>query len=139
MTKQEIKDLIAAKIAGQGSAVDVGGALPVILNEILDNARGLRIILAKAAIGDGFGGTTTIDELLTYLGIDKTKPELDSMLRDGCMIWFADWKLVVTAFSGNFDDGTIRLRAGDQGGGTGAFFELYDNGDGTITYEGGAL
>lgn len=36
MTKQEIKDLIAAKIAGQGSAVDVGGALPVILNEILD-------------------------------------------------------------------------------------------------------
>lgn len=37
MTKQEIKDLIAAKIAGQGSAVDVGGALPVILNAILDN------------------------------------------------------------------------------------------------------
>lgn len=38
MTKQEIKDLIAAKIAGQGSAVDVGGALPVILNAILENA-----------------------------------------------------------------------------------------------------
>lgn len=36
MTKQEIKDLIAAKIAGQGSAVDVGGALPVILNAMLD-------------------------------------------------------------------------------------------------------
>lgn len=36
MTKQEIKDLIAAKIAGQGTMVDVGGGLPTILNEIID-------------------------------------------------------------------------------------------------------
>lgn len=38
MTKQEIIALIDAKIAGQGSAVDVGGALPQILKEILDKA-----------------------------------------------------------------------------------------------------
>lgn len=36
MTVQEIKDLIASKIAGQGSAVDAGSALPEILNGIVD-------------------------------------------------------------------------------------------------------
>lgn len=36
MSKEEIKALILAKIAGQGSMVDVGGALPTILDAILD-------------------------------------------------------------------------------------------------------
>lgn len=36
MTKEELKALIDAKIAGQGSAVDTGGALPAILSGILD-------------------------------------------------------------------------------------------------------
>lgn len=36
MTTQEIKDLIMSKIAGQGSAVDAGSALPEILNGIVD-------------------------------------------------------------------------------------------------------
>jgi hypothetical protein len=39
MTPQEIQALINAKIAGQGSAVDVGGALPQILSEILTLAQ----------------------------------------------------------------------------------------------------
>ena len=38
MNKQEIQALIDSKIAGQGSAVDVGGALPKILHEILEAA-----------------------------------------------------------------------------------------------------
>lgn len=38
MNKQEIQALIDSKIAGQGSAVDVGGALPKILHEILEVA-----------------------------------------------------------------------------------------------------
>lgn len=38
MTTEEIKDLIASKIAGQGNQVDSGGALPTILNEIVDMA-----------------------------------------------------------------------------------------------------
>ena len=38
MNKQQIQALIDAKIAGQGSAVDVGGALPTILHEILEAA-----------------------------------------------------------------------------------------------------
>lgn len=40
MNKQEIQALIDAKIAGQGSAIDVGGALPTILHEILEMAAG---------------------------------------------------------------------------------------------------
>lgn len=39
MTPQEIQALINAKIAGQGSAVDVGGALPQILSGILELAQ----------------------------------------------------------------------------------------------------
>lgn len=38
MTKEEIKVLIDTKIAGQGSAVDAGSALPAILNGILELA-----------------------------------------------------------------------------------------------------
>lgn len=38
MTPNEIKTLIDQKIAGQGSMVDVGGALPTILKEIVDMA-----------------------------------------------------------------------------------------------------
>lgn len=36
MTKDEIKALISAKVAGQGNQVDAGGALPDLLNGILD-------------------------------------------------------------------------------------------------------
>lgn len=36
MSKEEIKALINEKIAGQGNQVDVGNALPTILNEIVD-------------------------------------------------------------------------------------------------------
>lgn len=36
MTIQEIRDLIAKKIAGQGTMVDVGNGLSAILNGILD-------------------------------------------------------------------------------------------------------
>lgn len=36
MTKEEIKAIISAKIAGQGNQVDAGGALDTILNAIVD-------------------------------------------------------------------------------------------------------
>ena len=38
MTTEEIKTLIDQKIAGQGTMVDVGSALPTILKEIVDMA-----------------------------------------------------------------------------------------------------
>jgi hypothetical protein len=40
MTTQEIRDLIAKKIAGQGTQVDLGNGLPAILNGILDAVEG---------------------------------------------------------------------------------------------------
>lgn len=36
MTPQEIKDLIDETISGQGNQVDLGSALPTILNAIID-------------------------------------------------------------------------------------------------------
>lgn len=36
MTKEELKKLVADKIAGQGTQVDLGNALPIILNELID-------------------------------------------------------------------------------------------------------
>lgn len=36
MTKEQLKDLIAATIAGQGNQIDAGSKLPVILNGIID-------------------------------------------------------------------------------------------------------
>lgn len=39
MTTQEIKDLIASKIAGQGNQIDIAGALPKVLTAIAENAK----------------------------------------------------------------------------------------------------
>ena len=41
MTIQEIRDMVAKKIAGQGTMVDVGGGLPAILNAICDAIEGV--------------------------------------------------------------------------------------------------
>lgn len=49
MSKEEIKALINEKIAGQGNQVDVGNALPTILNEIVD------------AMGTGGSGAVVIE------------------------------------------------------------------------------
>lgn len=37
MTKEEMKALVSAKIAGQGNQVDLGSALPELLNAIVDS------------------------------------------------------------------------------------------------------
>lgn len=48
MTKDEIKALVAAKIAGQGSAIDAASVLPTILDAIVD------------AIPEGGGGNEAL-------------------------------------------------------------------------------
>ena len=52
MTPEQIKTLIDQKIAGQGSMVDVGGALPTILKEIVDMA------------GQGGGGGSDVKPII---------------------------------------------------------------------------
>lgn len=57
MTKQEIKDLIAAKIAGQGNQVDIGNALADVLNALADNVDAAKSpIQLVVAVDRQFGG-----------------------------------------------------------------------------------
>lgn len=55
MTKEEIKALIAERIAGQGDQVDIGGALAEVLDEIVDLA------------GEGGGGSGSVLKMETDL------------------------------------------------------------------------
>ena len=43
MSKEQLKELIATKIAGQGNAVDAGSALPEILSALLDSSVGIEV------------------------------------------------------------------------------------------------
>lgn len=52
MTQNEILAQIAAKIAGQGSAVDAGGALPVILSELAKAAAPIEVTDITALTGE---------------------------------------------------------------------------------------
>lgn len=73
MTKEEIKQLIADKIAGKGSAIDAASVLPDILNGILDSIQteeelldSLTLKSSKASVG--FGGKTA-SEAAEIMGI----------------------------------------------------------------------
>ena len=74
MTTEEIKNLIDQKIAGQGTMVDVGGALPTILKEIVDMASqgggsDIKPIMLTALPEEGM----SLDDLAT---IGLTKDEI---------------------------------------------------------------
>lgn len=74
MTKDEIKALISAKVAGQGDQVDAGGALAEILNGIID------------AIPSGDADAAIVD-LSGYkqIGIYDITPEFQSKLVNDCI------------------------------------------------------
>ena len=77
MTKEEIQALINAKIAGQGSAVDVGGALPAILSEILNLATAPKkpvILTVVSFVEDG-----TAQDALNALQINGQNPTFDEL------------------------------------------------------------
>lgn len=79
MTPEEIKTLIDQKIAGQGTMVDVGGALPTILKEIVDMAGqgggGAFVPLAITTPEEATTGTK--EEVATALGI--TQQDIDDI------------------------------------------------------------
>ena len=52
MTQNEIVALINAKIAGQGSAVDIGGALPAILSALASAAAPIEVDDITALTGE---------------------------------------------------------------------------------------
>lgn len=67
MTKQEIQALIDAKIAGQGSAVDTGGALPAILSAIIGLIPDSPAVPAHIIQGDDLLQSTADSPLASWL------------------------------------------------------------------------
>lgn len=111
MTKEEIKALIDAKIAGQGSAVDTGSALPAILNGILELAAtppAKKIIHIIETFEDA-----SFEEALTKIEINGEQvssfSELEPYLEIGTIIDFgAKMEIVVRTF----DNTSIVLMGG---------------------------
>ena len=58
MTSEEIKNLIATKIAGQGNQIDSGGALSDILDAIVDMATGAEPLIIGGDEVVSFDGTS---------------------------------------------------------------------------------
>ena len=88
MTTQEIKDLIASKIAGQGSAVDAGSALPEILNGIVDAIAAIpevqTVYLQTKRSFDQLvaQGKMSVTSMASYMGVtsDKLRDLLDGKI-----------------------------------------------------------
>ena len=75
MTTDEIRALIAQKIAGQGSAVDVGGGLPTILNAICDALDAIPAPYELPVASDNtLGGIKTGEIGLTYAKDNSVMP-----------------------------------------------------------------
>lgn len=51
MDKNQLKQLISERIAGQGSQVDIGGALPIILDAIINSISTATIIDCSYSLG----------------------------------------------------------------------------------------
>lgn len=80
MNQQQIQALIDAKIAGQGSAVDVGGALPQILSEILELAsQGGGAVTHNLEILDDIFDAT-YNEALGRLSLDGQTPTVQDLI-----------------------------------------------------------
>jgi len=93
MTKDEIKQLIAEKIAGQGSAIDAASVLPTILDAILDlpapepDPQAISSALTIRFSPNIVGTATDVpkDQMCQILGISND--ELDKLFA-GAYHWF---------------------------------------------------
>lgn len=103
MTPDEIRAKIQATIAGQGSAVDIGGQLPAILDSIVDLIQpptpreilsSLTVISSKAFM-EGEYLNMTKGAMCELMGISSG--DLDNLLDgDALRIKFTDWEFCVT-------------------------------------------
>ena len=114
MTKEEIQALIDAKIAGQGSAVDVGGALPAILSEILNLAAAPpeKHVLEILSVTEEH---ETAQELLARMKLDGRSIRTEDFTKLDVLntyLVFNGVEYAITLYNHN-DDGTfVWLRAG---------------------------
>ena len=109
MTKEEIKALIDAKIAGQGSAVDAGSALPAILNGILELAAtppAKKVIEIMNTFSQ-----VSIEEALTNIKINGAQvlslSELEPYLEIGTIINHAGTEMEIVVKYGSIDNGIV--------------------------------
>ena len=130
MTKEEIKALIDTKIAGQGSAVDAGSALPAILNGILELAAtppARKVIEITKTFQD-----VSIENALTKIKINGAQvssfSELEPYLETGTIINYRNYsnmEIVVRTDGG----GSIYLMGGFFSSEYGEYFQLTLNPD----------
>ena len=71
MTRNELLALIEAKIAGQGSAVDVGGALPAILSELAGAAGAIEVTDITKLTDEQLDALNVGDKVVKVTGTDK--------------------------------------------------------------------
>lgn len=96
MKKEELSALIAEKIAGQGNQIDLGGALALILSELLKGAVALEVTDITALTAEQLDSLSAGDKVVKVTGTEKhaylvnykdeTKGEL--------LLTYADWQNV---------------------------------------------
>ncbi len=69
MNKEQLLELINSKIAGQGSAVDIGGALAPVLTELLSNSVPEKVTDIQALTGDQLEALSAGDKVVK---VDQT-------------------------------------------------------------------
>ena len=96
MNKAQIAALIDAKIAGQGSATDQGGALAKILHELLKGSKPIEVSDIKALTGTQLDSLEVWDKVTKFTGNQKHayivtyKDEVAGEL----LLTYADWQNV---------------------------------------------
>ena len=71
MTKEQIQALIDAKIAGQGSAVDIGGALPDILSALAGAAAPIEVADVSKLTAAQLDALNVGDKVVKVTGNEK--------------------------------------------------------------------
>lgn len=116
MTKEEMKALVSAKIAGQGNQVDLGNALPTIINAIIDALPG----------GGGGGELPRVRVNFDTAWGDDAKRELNQLRLQG--------KLVGTiAYDPEYPQESMIIGARYSEGDSYFYVRLYQPEDGEIT------
>ena len=130
MTKDELKELIAGKIATQGNQVDVSGALATILNELVEGAGGgSSTIIDLTSMGELDDGEWAIPDGLIP---DNYNPQGGDAIKAMVGLNYGEAKpylftLVGSASTGEGKDGFISALYGD--------FTTMGSGYLTLSYE----
>ena len=71
MTKNELKELIASKIVGQGNQIDIGGVLAEILDNLANAAAPLEVSDITALTAAQLDSLNVGDKVVKITGTDK--------------------------------------------------------------------